>query len=482
MSLTPKLVRIVSALIKAGVLTWTSMVAPDLPRDKRIGLPQSPPHLGRGLIFAAPASGSGKTVVTAGLLRHLRGCGVSVAAAKAGPDFIDPTYHAAASGKPCLNLDVWAMRTATLAGLVAELEAASDLILCEGVMGLFDGTGAQGEAGSTAELARLTGWPIVLVVDAHGQGASVAALLRGFATHQPTVLLAGVIFNRVSSGRHRALLTAAVSRHLPDIACLGALPSDPALTLPSRHLGLVPAGEAEDAERVIDRTAEWIGANLDVDRLLRLARSSTLDDAPPTHGIAPLARRIAVARDDAFRFAYPTLIEGWRRAGAELGFFSPLANEPPDAAADAVYLPGGYPELWAGRLAAAEAFIAGLRRAAAGGKPVYGECGGYMVLGEYLIDAEGRRQPMAGLLPLATSFADRRLHLGYRCATLLASGPLGEAGACFRGHEFHYATVAQQGVADPLLSVTDAAGGLVTACGLRQGSVFGSFIHLVDRA
>jgi cobyrinic acid a,c-diamide synthase len=482
MSLTPKLVRIVSALIKDGLLSSISMVAPDLPRDKRIGLPHSPPHVGRGLIVAAPASGSGKTLVTAGLLRHLRGRSVNIAAAKVGPDFIDPTYHAAASGKPCLNLDVWAMRAATLAGLVAELEAASDLILCEGVMGLFDGTGAQGEAGSTAELARLTGWPVVLVVDAHGQGASVAALLRGFAVHQPTVPLAGVIFNRVSSARHSTVLTAAVSRHLPHIACLGALPADPALILPSRHLGLVPAGEALDADRVIDRAAELMGAYLDVDRLLSLARSSTLNGAPPTPRIRPLGGRIAVARDEAFGFVYPALIEGWRRAGAELSFFSPLGDQPPDAAADAVYLPGGYPELRAGRLAAAETFIAGLRRAAAGGKPVYGECGGYMVLGEYLIDAEGRRHPMAGLLPLATSFADRRLHLGYRCATLLAGGPLGEAGACFRGHEFHYATIAQQGVADPLLSVTDAAGGLVTACGLRQGSVFGSFIHLVDRA
>jgi cobyrinic acid a,c-diamide synthase len=374
------------------------------------------------------------------------------------------------------------MRRTTLVGLVAGLEATADLILCEGVMGLFDGTGPEGEAGSTAELARLTGWPIVLVVDAHGQAASVAALLRGFASHEPAVPLAGVIFNRVAGARHRAILEGAVSRHLPDLARLGALPSDPALILPSRHLGLVPAGEGKDAERVIERTAALIDANLDVDRLSRLARSSSLDDAPPTGGIRPLGRRIAVARDDAFRFAYPALIEGWRREGAELSFFSPLANELPDAAADAVYLPGGYPELWAGRLAASEAFIAGLRSAAAGGKPVYGECGGYMVLGEFLIDAEGRRQPMAGLLPLTTSFADRRLHLGYRCATLLARGPLGKAGACFRGHEFHYATVAQQGVADPLLSVTDAAGGVAAACGLRQGSVFGSFIHLVDRA
>jgi cobyrinic acid a,c-diamide synthase len=419
-------------------------------------------------------------LVTAGLLRHLRGLGVNVAAAKVGPDFIDPSYHAMASGRPCLNLDVWAMRSATLAGLVAELEAASDLILCEGVMGLFDGTGREGEAGSTAELARLTGWPVVLAVDAHGQGASVAALLRGFATYEPAVGLAGVIFNRVSGTRHRAVLEGAAARHLPDLDRLGALPADPALILPSRHLGLVPAGEAGDAERVIDRTAVLIGANIDVARLLTLARSSTLDEAPRIRGISPLGQRIAVARDDAFCFAYPALIEGWRREGAKLGFFSPLANEPPDAAADAVYLPGGYPELWAGRLAAAEVFAAGLRRAAADGKPVYGECGGYMVLGEYLIDAEGCRRQMTGLLPLATSFADQRLHLGYRCATLLDSGPLGAAGSRFRGHEFHYATVVHQGATDPLLSMTDAAGGNLGACGLRRGSVFGSFIHLVD--
>ena len=168
--------------------------------------------------------------------------------------------------------------------------------------------------------------------------------------------------------------------------------------------------------------------------------------------------------------------------GAELGFFSPLANEPPDTTADAVYLPGGYPELWAGKLAAADAFAAGLRRAAAEQKPVYGECGGYMALGQYLIDAEGHRQRMAGLLPLVTSFADRRLHLGYRCVTLLSSGPLGEAGACFRGHEFHHATVLQNGGTDRLMTVTDAAGTDLGACGLRQGSVFGSFIHLVDQA
>jgi cobyrinic acid a,c-diamide synthase len=436
---------------------------------------------GRGLILAAPASGSGKTLVTAGLARHLRRRDLRVAAAKAGPDFIDPSFHAAATGRPCPNLDVWGMRPATLAGLVGELEATADIVLCEGVMGLFDGTGPEGEAGSTAELARITGWPVVMIVDVRGQGASVAALLRGFACHQPQVPLVGVIFNRVSGVRHGALLVEAVSRHLPRLACLGALPADTALALRSRHLGLVPASEDGEADAVIDRCASQIGAALDIDRLLGLARNSVLSVGPGAVPISPLGQRIAVACDPAFCFAYPTLLESWRRQGVEIDFFSPLADEAPDPAADSVYLPGGYPELWASRLEAAEIFTTGLRRAAAEGKSVYGECGGYMVLGEALVDSEGRRRRMAGLLPLVTSFAERRLHLGYRCATLLDANPLGAAGMHFRGHEFHYATVISQGLADSLLAVTDAAGRALDAGGLRQGSVFGSFIHLIDQ-
>jgi cobyrinic acid a,c-diamide synthase len=411
----------------------------------------------------------------------LRRRGLRVVAAKAGPDFIDPTFLAAATGKPCPNLDVWAMRPATLAGLVAELEADAEIVLCEGVMGLFDGTGPEGEAGSTAELARVTGWPVVLIVDAHGQGASVAALLRGFAGHQPPVPLAGVIFNRVSSDRHGALLAGAVARHLPRLARLGALPADPGLRLPSRHLGLVPAGEVGASGAVIDHCAARIGAGIDIDRLVGLARRSVFTTAAPGVPIPPLGQRIAVARDEAFCFAYPAVLEGWRRQGAELAFFSPLADEPPDPTADSVYLPGGYPELWADRLASGEAFIAGLHQAAVDRKPIYGECGGYMVLGDALIDGEGRSQRMAGLLPMVTSFAERRLHLGYRCATMLGEGPLGAIGTRFRGHEFHYATMVRQGAADRLLSVTDAAGTNLGPCGLQRGSVFGSFIHLVDR-
>jgi cobyrinic acid a,c-diamide synthase len=437
---------------------------------------------GRGLILAAPASGSGKTLVTAGLLRLLRDRGIRVAAAKAGPDYIDPTFHAAANGGVCLNLDVWAMRPATLGGVVGALEAAASLVLCEGVMGLFDGTGPDGEAGSTAELARVTRWPVVLVVDARRQGASAAALVSGFARHDPQLPLAGVIFNRVAGPRHHAVLKAAMARHLPDLPCLGAVMQDPDLALPERHLGLVPAGEGAAAETIIARAAMAVAAGLDIDRLIALAGPAELPGAGPTAPLAPLGQRIAVARDDAFLFAYPAVLEGWRRQGAELSLFSPLADESPGAAADAIYLPGGYPELHAGRLAVSEQFLAGLRRKAAEGAAIYGECGGYMVLGETLSDAEGRLHRMAGLLPLATSFAERRLHLGYRAATLLGAGPLGPAGARFRGHEFHYATTVAASADASLFALADGSGCDLGASGLRRGSVIGSFIHLIDRA
>ena len=434
-----------------------------------------------GLILAAPQSGSGKTLVSLGLLRHLRDRGLRVAAAKAGPDYIDPTFHALASGGGCVNLDLWGMRPKTFAGMVGALENGADFVLCEGVMGLFDGTGADGEAGSTAALAKVTGWPVALVVDARRQGASAAALVAGFARHDPGLPLAGIIVNRVTGARHRALLEAAMARHLPELPWLGALMHDPDLALPERHLGLVPAGEHGAAEPAIARAAAAVAKNLDVDRLLSLARPAAIADAGPAMPMMPLGARIAVARDDAFLFAYPAVLDGWRRQGAELSFFSPLADETPEPAADAVYLPGGYPELHAGRLAMARHFLAGLRRAAANGAAIYGECGGYMVLGEALTDAADEAHPMAGLLPLHTSFAERHLHLGYREATLLDAGPLGQAGARFRGHEFHYATIlAADG--KPLFALRDGSGHDLGGSGLKRGTVMGSFVHLIDRA
>jgi cobyrinic acid a,c-diamide synthase len=437
---------------------------------------------GRGLILAAAKSGSGKTLITAGLLRHLRDRGIRVAAAKCGPDYIDPTFHALASGAPCLNLDPWAMRPATLAGLVGELEAAADIVLCEGVMGLFDGAGPDGEAGSTAALARFTGWPVVLVVDAAGQGVSVAALVAGFARHDPEVPLAGVILSRVASERHRGLLTEAIARHLSGLPVLGALMQNKTLTIAARHLGLVPAEEDADAvETLIAGGAAQIAENFDTDQLIALARPTICGDRAGARGFPPMGQRIAVARDDAFLFAYQAVLSGWRRQDATISFFSPLADENPNPDADAIYLPGGYPELHAARLADAAYFLGGLRRAAAADKPIYGECGGYMVLGDMLVDATGTAHRMAGLLPLITSFATPKRHLGYRVVRLLASGALGSAGARFRGHEFHYASIVEEGDSDRLFAVADANGDDLGQTGLRRGSVAGSFIHLIDR-
>jgi cobyrinic acid a,c-diamide synthase len=434
-----------------------------------------------GLIIAAPRSGSGKTLVTLGLARALRDRGHRVATAKVGPDYIDPSFLSAASGLLCRNLDSWAMRPANLAAEIARLETGADITLCEGVMGLFDGIGATG-GGSTAEIAALTGWPVVLVVSLEGQAASAAALVEGFARHRRDVTVAGVIFNRVAGERHAAVAAAALRRTMPELSLLGALLRSDNLELSSRHLGLIPAGEHRSLDAFLDRAAVAIRESIDVDALIGLARPSRLTVTSGDPPLPSLGTRIAVARDRAFVFAYEAVLGGWRAAGAEFAFFSPLADEPPPLDADAIYLPGGYPELYAGRIAANRNFLGGLRRAAQRGAAIYGECGGYMVLGENLIDAGGTPHAMAGLLPLKTSFAARKLHLGYRSATLAAGGPLGNAGRRFRGHEFHYASIIAEGEGVPLFQVEDAEGAILGQAGRVAGNVAGSFLHLIDRA
>ena len=428
--------------------------------------------------MAAPASGSGKTTVTLGLLRHLRDRGMRVGSLKVGPDYIDPAFHAAASGRAGLNLDPWAMRESTFAAAVAAASEGADLVVVEGVMGLFDG--ATVDEGSTADVAAAAGWPVVLVVDASAMAASAAAVVHGFASYRGDVDVAGVIFNRVGSDRHAELLVEATAR--TGLPVLGCLRRDPALALPDRHLGLVQASEHPDLERFLADAATAVGGAVDVDALLRLARSDSFEPpAEPAASLPVLGQRIAVARDEAFAFVYPLVLDGWRRAGAEILPFSPLADESPSPVADAVYLPGGYPELHAGRLAAARRFIEGLRAAAARGAVVYGECGGYMVLGESLVDADGEARAMVGLLPLATTFAERGLTLGYRAAQVLAGSPLGPAGTGFRGHEFHYARVLREGGDEALFRCADARGRDLGPAGRRAGRIMGSFVHLVDR-
>ena len=444
------------------------------------------PTLAPGLVIAAPASGSGKTTITLGLLRALRDSGLQVGSAKTGPDYIDPMFHAAATGRPCVNLDGWAMRPALLDGLAARAAFAVDLLIVEGVMGLFDGAAQVGALsnGSTADLAERHGWPIVLVIDASAQAQSVAALAKGFRDHRASLTIAGIILNRVGSPRHGRILTEALLSE--GFTVFGAVPRDTGLAAPSRHLGLIQPAEHPDLETFIDRAARIIAATVDLTAIrgaavpggAGLTRGSSAD----RRTLAPLGQRIAVARDPAFGFSYDHLLEDWRQAGAEIFAFSPLAGGAPVEDADAIFLPGGYPELHAGGLAANAAFLTGLQRAAAAGKPVYGECGGYMALGQSLVDGDGHGHRMAGLLSLESSFAKRRLSLGYRLARALVPTPFGPVGTPLRGHEFHYATVLSEAGDDPIFAAEDAEGQTVGDLGLARGSVFGSFLHLIDRA
>ena len=432
----------------------------------------------RGLIIGAPASGCGKTTVTLALLRHLSNAGLRVGSFKVGPDYIDPAFHAAASGQPCGNLDPWGMRPATLGAILEAAARHAELIIGEGVMGLFDG--ADGETGSTADLAAGLGLPVVLVVDVGAQAASAGALVRGFAGHRADVQVAGVIFNRVGGALHAETLRDAC-RPL-GVPVLGMVPWVDDLTLPERHLGLIQVEETAGLEEFLETAAGIVGGHVDVEALSRLASPiprADETDAPP---LVPLGQRIAVARDTAFAFAYDHVLEGWRSAGCEILPFSPLAGEGVPAGADAIYLPGGYPELHAEAIAANHAFLNGLRDAAARHLPVYGECGGYMVLGEALIDAAGARHPMAGLLPVVTSFAERQMHIGYRTLELASDTALGASGTTFRGHEFHVSSVVSEEAAEPLFVARDVRGGNEAAMGCVSGSVTGSFAHVIDRA
>ena len=324
----------------------------------------------RGLIISAPASGAGKTMVMLGLLSAFRARGLTIQPFKNGPDYIDPAFHAVASGRSSLNLDSWAMSRERLAGLIGS-HTDVDLMIAEGSMGLFDGVASKGEAGNgaSADLAALTGWPVILVLDVSGQAQSAAAIAHGFATFSPNVRLAGVILNRVASPHHEALIRKGMTE--AGLRVLGALPRRQSVALPERHLGLVQAEEQPQLAALVEELGEFIGTHVDLEQIHTLA-TGTLDHDVPPIAIAPPGQRIALARDAAFSFIYPHLLEGWRRAGAEIALFSPLADEAPDPEADACWLPGGYPELHAGRLAAATYFREKLRRFAAN-KPVHGD-------------------------------------------------------------------------------------------------------------
>lgn len=429
-----------------------------------------------GILISAPSSGTGKTTVMLGLLRALAEDGLKVQPFKSGPDYIDPAFHHAAARRPAFNLDTWAMPPA-LAGGIAEQAEGADIVVAEGSMGLFDGVATRGENGfgSSAETALMMGWPVVLVIDVGGQAQSAAATALGFRTYNPDLPFAGVILNRCASPRHERL--ARLGMDQAGINVLGVLPRRGDLALPERHLGLIQAVEHPDLEEAITGYAAFLREHVDLSAIKAAARAG---DAKTGALPKPPAQRIALARDAAFSFTYPHLLTGWRNAGAEILPFSPLADEAPDPSADLIWLPGGYPELHAGKLAANQTYLAGLRKHAET-KPVHGECGGYMALGKTLIDKDGTTHEMAGLLGLVTSYEKRKFHLGYRQATLQAPMLGFDTGARLRGHEFHYTTILEEPDA-PLAQVGDADGNPVPETGSIKRNVTGTFFHLIAEA
>ncbi|MFK7865811.1 MAG: cobyrinate a,c-diamide synthase [Alphaproteobacteria bacterium] len=443
------------------------------------------------LMLAATASNSGKTLIMLGLLRALKHYGIAVAPAKSGPDYIDPAFHSFASGEPSVNLDGFAMNAPLLQHLV--LEQAGDCVLIEAAMGLYDGSD-QGK-GSAAALASTLDCPIILILNAKGSAQSTAmiaaSLIKNHQAFYPAGRICGVIFNQVLSKRHGDLiLGAAKALNLP---LLGLLPFQKDLTLENRHLGLIQASELDQAsklEPLIERASQWITQHIDLDQIMAcfkpLAAPANLPFPNPQLP-APPAQHIAIAKDAAFNFLYPHLVMHWRKMGANLYFFSPLNNEAPPEIADFILLAGGYPELFLKQIMAATDFKTGLLDLSARNIPIYGECGGYMLLGEAIIDKHGKAHKMLGLLPHVTSFEAPRLHLGYRYLTPLNPAPFGRSPSPdwhYIAHEFHYSAMLERDLpqAPPLFSGSAANGDPIDHHGSILNHISGSYHHIIAQS
>ena len=438
----------------------------------------------RAFLVGAPRSGAGKTTLTVGLIAALTARGRRVRALKCGPDYIDAAFHSAASGAECANIDSWAMSPGHMAAILGLAGAPDGLVVVESAMGLFDGiAGQSGRSGAAADIAVRFRIPVVLVVDITGQAQSAGAVAKGFAEFDPRLEIGGVILNGIASERH--LRTATEGLAAAGIARFGWLPRRPKFAFQNRHLGLVQARERRDLDTEIAALADQIARTVDLDRIEAMARpiretGRATADSAATQAPEPPGQRIALAEDDAFSFVYPHITAAWRDLGAEIVRFSPLADEAPPEACDSCWLPGGYPELHAGRIAAAGGFLAGLAEFSRT-RPVHGECGGYMVLGQTLEDSDGVVHAMAGLLGHRTSFRDRKLHLGYRRAVTTQDCVLGIAGTAIRGHEFHYATIRDDTADDAFLAVFDGEGRALGAGGGRRGNTTGTFFHAIAR-
>jgi cobyrinic acid a,c-diamide synthase len=422
-------------------------------------------HLGPRLVVAGTSSGVGKTTVATGLMAALRARGDRPAGAKVGPDFIDPGYHSLASGRPPRNLDAWLCGTEAIGPLAARAGRDAGVLIIEGVMGLFDGA-TDGRPSSTADVARLLGAPIVLVVDAAAMSASVAAMVHGYRTFDPTIRVAGVILNQVGSPGHETLLREALAP--TGLPVLGALHRDDGLRWRDRHLGLVPVAEAPaTVAGALDRLAGRVAAQVDLDAVMAVARTA----APMTAGDVALPRRVGPARvgvagGPAFTFTYTDTVDALEAAGAEVVTFDPLNDSELPDDLDGLIVGGGFPEVHAAELAANRGLLDRLAAFVAGGRPTWAECGGLLLLtgdldGHAMAGTVGARATMTG-----------RLTLGYRTATTTVATPIGPAGTELRGHEFHYSKVTPPGDALRLESRWGTTGD-----GFATANLLATYLH-----
>lgn len=444
------------------------------------------------LCIAGTGSGVGKTSLTLGLVRALSRRGRRVQTFKVGPDFLDPTHLALASGRPCYNLDGWMTGQPYVQHLFHRTTQDADVAIIEGVMGLFDGASPSSREGSTAEIALWLKAPVVLVVNAHGVGRSVAAMVKGYAEFDSAIQLAGVIANHTGGDRHKGWIEESL-RSAGLAPLVGAVPRDALPTLASRHLGLVTADSTTVSVAMLDQLADACERFIQIDPLLRLAESravkaSEAEISEPHVPSRPPARpvRIGVARDEAFHFYYPDNLDLLRQCGAEIVEFSPLHDSRLPDRLDGLYLGGGYPELHAAELSRNRPMLDAVRGLAASGRCIYAECGGLMYLAWALTDLDGNRLPLAGVVPVETAMLKKRKALGYVEVTptdgsLWTSGTGGNA-AALRGHEFHYSTVTVDDSASegwrPAYSVRRRRSEAAETEGYCKGSVVASYVHL----
>ena len=434
------------------------------------------------IVVAGTHSGMGKTSVAVALTAALRRLGFRVQTFKVGPDFLDPTYLALASGRPCYNLDGWMAGETYVFGLFVRASAGADIAIIEGVMGLFDGANAATSAGSTAEIARWLKAPVLLVVDAQGASRSIAALVKGYATFEPGLNLAAVVANRCASAGHAdGLASALSSAGLPPLA--GAIGRGVFPPLSGRHLGLVTADHHTLPPETLASFATAVEKSLPLETIIKLARTAAPLPGPVNpDGEKTKKTSIAVAYDRAFHFYYRDTLDTMEAQGGKLIFFSPLQGEELPANIGGLYIGGGYPEVHAGELSANKGMLKSIRAFAASGRPVYAECGGLMYLSQSLETTEGDRYPMAEVIPARTRMGKTKKFLGYVEVRLTEDSLWGVRGDILRGHEFHYSELVPEGIDDPrwrpVYALKRNRPGTIIPEGFQCGNVLASYAHL----